>query len=169
MPKTPPKPQSGGQKYHDGIPALVRSLAGRSKHGLTDKEIAAKLGVAVRTVHRWKKDHPEFAKALIETKALLDSRVEISLFRRATGYRYTEVEVTLEGGAEVRRVVREKEALPDVNACKLWLTNRDPAAWKDKQEVEHSGEIKIDDARAVLLARLRSMVSAPEPEEEPAP
>ena len=134
---------AGGEKWHDGVPGIIRRLAGRSKAGLTDIEVAEHLGVAVRTVHRWKKDHPEFAKALIETKALLDSRVEISLFRRATGYRYTEVEVTLEGGAEVRRVVREKEALPDVNACKLWLTNRDPAAWKDKQDVEHSGDIAI--------------------------
>jgi hypothetical protein len=134
---------AGGEKWHDGVPGIIRRLAGRSKAGLTDIEVAEHLGVAVRTVHRWKKDHPEFAKALIETKALLDSRVEISLFRRATGYRYTEVEVTLEGGAEVRRVVREKEALPDVNACKLWLTNRDPAAWKDKQEVEHSGTTRV--------------------------
>jgi len=143
---------AGGEKWHDGVPGIIRRLAGRSKAGLTDIEVAEHLGVAVRTVHRWKKDHPEFAKALIETKALLDSRVEISLFRRATGYRYTEVEVTLEGGAEVRRVVREKEALPDVNACKLWLTNRDPAAWKDKQEVEHSGtiEIHIDQDDAAL-------------------
>ena len=157
---------AGGEKWHDGVPGIIRRLAGRSKAGLTDIEVAEHLGVAVRTVHRWKKDHPEFAKALIETKALLDSRVEISLFRRATGYRYTEVEVTLEGGAEVRRVVREKEALPDVNACKLWLTNRDPAAWKDKQEVEHSGGVKIDDARATLLTRIRARVPDRAPGEE---
>jgi len=132
---------AGGEKWHDGVPDIVRRLAGRSKAGLTDDEVAEHLGVAVRTVHRWKKDHREFAKALIETKALLDSRVELSLYRRALGYSYKEVEVTLEGGKEVRRVERTKEALPDVNALRLWLTNRDAANWKDKQEVEHSGTL----------------------------
>lgn len=159
---------AGGQKWHDGIPALVRSLAGRSERGLTDDEVAEHLGVAVRTVHRWKKDHPEFAKALLETKALLDSRVELSLYRRAVGYRYTEVEVTIEDGKVVRRVEREKETLPDTNACRLWLTNRDPENWSDRQRVEHGGEIKIDDARAVLLARIRALVPAGEDDSDQA-
>lgn len=167
MPKPSPKPKEGGQKYHDGIPALVRSLVGRSKHGLTDAELAKKIGVAVRTIHRWKKDHPEFRDALVETKAILDARVELSLFRRATGYSATKVEVTTEDGTETKRVTKTEEIAPDVQACRLWLMNRDPERWRDRQQVEHSGEIKIDDARAVLLARLRSLTSTSE--EEPAP
>jgi len=155
-----------GKKYHDGIPDQVRRLVGRSKSGLTDKEVAEEFGVDVRTVHRWKAAHPEFKKALIETKATLDSRVELSLYRRATGYRYTEVEVTLEHGEVTKRVEKEKEVLPDTNACRLWLTNRDPANWREKQVVEHSGEIKIDDVRAVLLARLKALVPAQAPEED---
>lgn len=135
-----------GEKWNDGIPDQIRRLVGRSTSGLTDKEVAEHLGVAVRTVHRWKKTHPEFQKALIETKATLDSRVELSLYRRAIGYTYTEVEVTLEPGLdgtpeEVRRIERTKEALPDLNAIRLWLINRDAANWRDKQEVEHSGTL----------------------------
>jgi len=135
-----------GEKWHDGIPDQVRRLVGRSKSGLIDREVAEHLGVAVRTVHRWKKDHPEFLKALVETKATLDSRVELTLYRRALGYTYTEVEVTFEPGpggksVEVRRIERTKEALPDLNAIRLWLINRDAANWRDKREVEHSGVV----------------------------
>jgi len=142
----------GGEKWHDGVPDIVRRLAGRSKAGLTDAEVAEEFRVDIRTVHRWKKSHPEFAKALIETKALLDSRVELSLYRRALGYRYTEVEVTLEDGEVTKRVEREKEVLPDVGAIRLWLINRDAANWRDKQDVEHSGtiEIHIDQDDAAL-------------------
>ena len=157
MPKPSPKPKEGGQKYHDGIPALVRSLVGRAERGLSDDEVAEKLGVAVRTVHRWKKDHPEFLKALIETKAVLDAKVEMSLFRRAVGYESTKVEVTVEDGAETKRVIKTEEVLPDVGACKLWLTNRDPEHWAEKQSIEHSGEIRIEDARATLLSRIRAL------------
>lgn len=139
---------AGGQKWHDGVPDIVRRLAGRSKAGLTDDEVAEHLGVAVRTVHRWKKTHPEFQKALIETKATLDSRVELSLYRRAIGYSYIEVEVTLEPGLdgkpeEVRRIERTKEALPDLNAIRLWLINRDAANWRDKQDVNVTGDLTI--------------------------
>lgn len=142
------KVQNRSQKYHDGIPALVRSLVGRSDCGLTDEEVAGVCEVSVRTIHRWKKDHPGFLKALIETKAIMDAKVELSLFRRATGYRYNEIEVFLdrtpEGkNVETRRVEKEKEVLPDVGACRLWLTNRDAQNWKDKQDLNISGGISV--------------------------
>lgn len=147
MPKTPPTPNDGRQKYHDGIPVLVRSLAGRSTAGLTDQEIADHLGVARKTVQRWKKDHPEFLAALIETKAVFDARVEMSLFRRATGYQITKIEVTTEGGQEVKRVTKTEEIPPDTNACRLWLTNRRPDLWRDVSEQKLSGEIGLADVR----------------------
>ena len=134
---------AGGEKWHDGIPDQIRRLVGRSKSGLTDKEVAEHLGVAVRTVHRWKKTHPEFQKALIETKATLDSRVELSLYRVAIGYRYTEVEVTLEDGKVTKRIEREREVPPNVAAIRLWLTNRDGANWRDKQDVNVTGDLTI--------------------------
>ncbi len=158
------KEQDGGQKWHDGIPALVRSLAGRSTKGLTDQEVADACGVVVRTVHRWKIDHPEFLKALLETKAIMDARVESSLYQRALGYPYKEVEITIEGGREIKRVERDKALPPDIPAIKLWLTNRDPERWRDKMDLEHSGKIEVEDARATLLARISAL--APEGNQE---
>jgi hypothetical protein len=160
---TKPKAQAKGErdngpKWNDGIPALVRSLAGRSKKGLTDQEIADTVGCAVRTIHRWKDDHPEFLAALLETKAIMNARVEMSIYQRAIGYRATKVEVTTEGGVETKRVVKTEDVAPDVTAGKFWLTCRDPANWKEKQTVEHSGEIRIEDARATLLSRIRALV-----------
>lgn len=134
---------AGGEKWHDGVPDIVRRMAGRSKAGLTDAEVAEEFGVDVRTVRRWKKSHPEFAKALIETKTLLDSRVELSLYRRALGYSYKEVEVTLEGGEVTKRVERVKEVPPDISAIRLWLTNRDAESWRDKQDVRVTGDLTI--------------------------
>ena len=139
-----PRTRTAGEKWHDGIPDQIRRMAGRSKSGLTDKEVAEEFGVAVRTVHRWKKTHPEFLKALIETKATLDSRVELSLYRVAIGYRYTEVEVTLEDGEVTKRIEREREVPPNVAAIRLWLTNRDAANWRDKQDVNVTGDLVIN-------------------------
>lgn len=133
----------GIEKWYDGIPDQVRRLAGRARSGMTDQEVADHLGVTIRTIHRWKKTHPEFKKALIETKAILDSRVELSLYRVAIGYSYTEVEVTLEGGVVTKRVERTKEVPPNVAAIRFWLTNRDPENWCDRQAVDYSGAVDV--------------------------
>ncbi|MGE7024557.1 transposase [Solibacillus cecembensis] len=36
---------------------------------------------------------------------------------------------------------RSKEVVPDVTAQIFWLKNRKPNDWRDKQQVEHSGEV----------------------------
>ncbi len=36
---------------------------------------------------------------------------------------------------------RSKEVVPDVTAQIFWLKNRKPVEWRDKQQVEHSGEV----------------------------
>jgi hypothetical protein len=43
---------------------------------------------------------------------------------------------------------------PDVIACIFWLKNRRPELWRDKHDVEHSGEVGIADRFAAALARL---------------
>ena len=34
----------------------------------------------------------------------------------------------------------EEELAPDVTACIFWLKNRDPEHWKDKHDVDLSGD-----------------------------
>lgn len=36
---------------------------------------------------------------------------------------------------------KTKEVVPDVTAQIFWLKNRKPETWRDKQQVEHSGEV----------------------------
>ncbi|MDW9366966.1 hypothetical protein GOB34_04310 [Sinorhizobium meliloti] len=54
-----------------------------SELGATDLEIAQAFDVNIRTIHRWKLNHPDFRQAL-ENSA--DRRVEESLYKRAIGY-----------------------------------------------------------------------------------
>lgn len=135
------KKKNPNQRWHAGIPDIVRRLVSESEGGLTDTELAKKLGVTRQTIHVWKKKYPEFAEVLAESKGLIDFRVEESLYKRAIGYEYKETEITYENGVETRRVVRIKYAHPDANACRLWLQNRLPDKWRDKQVIEHTGAI----------------------------
>jgi hypothetical protein len=109
--------------------------------GATDQEIADFFEVDTRTVYRWKHEHAEFCQALKTGKEVADERVERSLYQRAIGYEQDEVKIFMpaNAAAPVYAPFRAKIA-PDVTAAIFWLKNRRKDQWREKQEVEHSGE-----------------------------
>lgn len=112
------------------------------KLGMTDPEIALFFEVDPVTVWRWKHRHPEFCKAMTRGKKEADDLVEQSLWRRATGYSQPAVKIFMPAGAAEPVYASYVEHLPpDTGAAKMWLCNRRPEKWRDKQAVEHSGTI----------------------------
>lgn len=106
---------------------------------LTDEQIAELLGVSEQTVKNWYKQYPEFLASVKRAKAVSDDKVERSLFERATGYSVPDVHI----GAKGEKTPIIKHYPPDVVACIFWLKNRRPDLWRDKQEVEHSGDVRV--------------------------
>lgn len=113
--------------------------------GATDQELADVLQVSVRTISYWRAKRPEFAAALKAGKDEADERVERSLYQRAIGYEQDEVKIFMPAGADepVYAPYRAKVA-PDTTAAIFWLKNRRSKDWRDKQEVEHSGGVKVE-------------------------
>lgn len=117
--------------YHDD---WAWSLAAM---GATNDEIAAAMGISVRTIIRWAKDHGSFGKALAEGKGASDAKVIRSLYERATGYDYEEerkiVEYDKDGNVKPVRVEKTKKHVPpDVAAQCFWLKNRQRDRWADR-------------------------------------
>lgn len=109
--------------------------------GATDVEIADALGVDVRTYYRWKAEHPEFRQATLLGKESADERVEASLYHRAIGYSHDAVKIFMPANASAPVVAPYREHYPpDTAAASLWLRNRRPEKWRDKQDVEHTGK-----------------------------
>ena len=107
--------------------------------GATDFELADFFNVDTRTIYRWKNVHEDFCQALIAGKENADARVERSLYNRAVGYTF-ESEKVFQFQGEIVRAPTTEHVPPDPSAAKLWLTNRKPADWRDKQEHEHTGK-----------------------------
>jgi transposase-like protein len=105
-------------------------VEGWARDGLTDDQIAEKLGVGRTTLYKWKREKPNFANALKKGKEVVDREVENALIRAALGYEYEEETVTNKG--EVVRV--HKYQHPNVTAAIFWLKNRKPQEWREKQE-----------------------------------
>ena len=125
-------------KYIDWIePEGLLKLEGWARDGLIDEQIAQNIGIAASTLYEWKKQYPEISEALKKGKEVVDRQVENALLKRALGYEYDEI--TTEYGKETKRVT--KQVVPDVTAQIFWLKNRKPDQWRDKRDIEHSGEI----------------------------
>lgn len=112
--------------------------------GATDMEIADSLDVSVRTLYRWKAQHPDFRQALKIAKDVADERVERSLYQRATGYEQDSVKIFMPAGAESPVMAPYREVIaPDTTACIFWLKNRKSQEWRDKIDLEHGGQVSI--------------------------
>ena len=115
--------------------------------GATDAEIAEKLGISVRTIQLWRKDNEELFRPLKAAKDEADEKVERSLYQLATGYEYDAEKplvVSIGNGKSAVEIAKYREKVPpNTTAMIFWLKNRQPAKWRDKQEVEHSGEIGV--------------------------
>lgn len=135
--------------YRKEFAAQAQKLAAL---GATDIEVADFFEVDVRTIYRWKHDHPEFCQALNVGKDKADERVVNSLFQKAVGYEQDAVKIFMPAGAEkpVYAEYREKIA-PDTTAAIFWLKNRKPADWRDKQELDHTSSDKSMSPTQILL------------------
>jgi len=118
-----------------------------ARDGLTDEQIAHNMGVAYSTLRTWRDKYSALSAALKRGKEVVDIQVENALLKRALGYEYKEVKTEEYQGKDgpVKNVTTTiKEVVPDTTAQIFWLKNRKPDAWRDKQNVELSGEIKTN-------------------------
>lgn len=104
---------------------LIR-VQGWARDGLTDQQIAEKMGIGVRTLYEWKKKYSQFSQALKSGKEVVDYAVENALLKKA-----------LAG---------------DVGACCFWLKNRRPDKWKDRIDAA----VSMEDHKPDMIADIRS-------------
>lgn len=132
-------------KFEQSMVIAVKYMA---YSGLTDVQMAEELGINIDTFYDWQNKFPAFSEAIKEGKSLPDEAVQSALFRRATGYTHKvqKALVVSQGRGEPSEVeiVEVNESLaPDPTSMIFWLKNRRPDRWREKQDVEHSGQVSI--------------------------
>ncbi len=169
-------------------PEGLLRLESYARDGLTDEQIATKLGIHRDTLNEWKKRYPVISDTLKRGKEVIDVQVENALLKRALGYTYneekyasvhmdeaeyfekldaymnkykfehpeaTDSELLLvrEQFPKTKEILVErkiKEVVPDTTAQIFWLKNRRPDKWRDKQNVELSGQVETNNPYAGL-------------------
>jgi len=136
-------------------PEYIEQVERLAMLGFTNKELAEYFGLASddSALDTWTKRHPEFASALKRGRVEADCKVAAALFKRATGFNYTEEQaVGGKGGADV--VTVERYQIPDVGAICFWLKNRHRNAWRDKPPEEAVDGGAMERALRALAERL---------------
>lgn len=133
---------AGGRptKYKPEYPEQAAKLCAL---GATDAQLADFFDVSISTVALWKVEHPEFSDAIRLQKEIANERVEQSLYRRAMGYEHDETDIRVIGQEILKTPIR-KHYPPDSTAMIFWLKNRKPAEWREKSEIEHSGNFAAE-------------------------
>lgn len=145
-------------KYKEWLdPEGLLKIEGWARDGLVDEQIAQNIGINPATLYDWKKKYPEISKALKKGKEVVDRQVENALLKRALGYKYEEIKTEkTEEGKKV--TVTVKEVVPDTTAQIFWLKNRKPDQWRDKQQIEHSGEIRNNPYESLTTEELKKLI-----------
>ena len=111
-----------------------------ARQGFSDTQIAENLGIKKSAYYQYQRDHSDFAEAIKRGKKPVNLQVENALLKRALGYEYEETtkEVRKDESGNTINVVRkvEKHVPSDVAAMIIWLKNREPDRWRDKQVFE---------------------------------
>lgn len=128
-------------KYQQWLePDNLLLLQAWARDGFTDEQIATKIGISKQTFYDWKKKYPDFSDSLKKGKEIVDIQVENALLKRALGYEYVEYsEECSEDGIKKKKTV--KHVIPDTTAQIFWLKNRRADLWRDKRDLEMSGNI----------------------------
>lgn len=121
--------------------------------GLSDKQIADKIGISVSTLYEWKKRFSDFSEALKKSKEIADHQVKNAVFKKSIGYKTTvkkafklkEVKYSKDGKriSEKETVVYADDEIyipPDTTAAIFWLKHRQPDDWGDKPAVTDKTE-----------------------------
>ena len=103
---------------------------------MTERQIAQRLGLAIGTFQKYKKDHPELKEALKVGKVGLIEELKSTLKKKAKGFYYEETKTFIkrEGDKQIETVEKYRRyAPPDTGAIHLLLKNLDETWRNDDQ------------------------------------
>jgi len=130
--------------------------------GADDDGLADYFGVSSRTIKRWKRNYDDFCHAVLNGKLKADAKVAAALYKSAIGDHFITEEriVNTSDGHEIVQIKRQVE--PNVNAQRMWLHNRQPDKWRDKQvhqiDVTVIPQAKLDEIHQRNIEKQREMM-----------
>lgn len=129
------------EKYKDSFVERARNCM---KEGYTLQQLAKHLKIEYTTLFHYRRKYPEFDEAIEQGREMADEKIEQAVYNRALGMEITEEEIEMdEEGNVLKRTIKKKMLAPDGATARWWLHNRKPEVWRDKKEIEVTGDLEI--------------------------
>jgi len=130
----------GRPTKYEGEKTVRQAYSIVSKLGATGPELAQALDVSIDTISEWQNKYPQFSAAIKDGRDYFDTiQIENALAARARGMRKKTITTDEDGNV----VIKEEELPPDPTSMIFWLKNRNKDRWRDKTDVEHSGNVEV--------------------------
>lgn len=122
------------------LPENLTLVQGWRRDGLSDKQVAANIGINQATLYDWLKKYDKFSEAYKKGTEVALYEVENALYKAACGYDVTEAEMvkttTPDGNEAKQERKRLRHIPPNIGAICFILKNRRPEKWRDRQEIQ---------------------------------
>ena len=150
------------QRYWKACEVIRASLT----RGETYTMAYTRAGIGETTFYRWRDEREEFRQMLREAEENYISEkvntLQQSLYKRATGYEYTEVrtEYGMDDDGQpiiLRQVKTDRQTAPDTGALVFALCNLAPEKWQNKQRTE----LTTDDTQSGIRVEVVTAGNAP--------
>ncbi len=115
-----------------------------ARDGLTDEQLARKMGISRETLRVWAKKYPGISGSVTRGRGGAREQIENAVYKRALGYTvevkepmkvrrrfFNPTTGKMEEQEEVVQGVREVHIPPDTRAAQMWLTNRERDRWAE--------------------------------------
>lgn len=138
-------------------PETTEKLVKHLKKGSTITSACQAVGISRETFYDWMDKKPDFSDTIKKAMAIPDRKVENSLFKQAKGFfkvKEKHFEVEKDGKKQLVKVI-EKVVLPNVTATIFYLKNKKPDEFKDRHNLDLSGDMNIKVISAVPRSKKR--------------
>ena len=155
---------AGQRMFLPDYPDQIRAIL---MQGLDEDDISDLFDISRQQMGIWKAQYPHFKKALEDGFTDADAAVLGALFQVATGASHPETKVMMWDGEILTHEVI-KHYKPDVQAIKLWMTNRQRKHWSDRKETKVSGDMDApiglrDETKLEVMSSILSLIQ-PKPD-----
>ena len=132
-------------------PEGLTTIRDWKRQGMTDEAMASRMRISPATLYEWQKRFPEISEAVKKGREVVVGEVVDAMQRKAVGYSYEEVtrERARDAEGNPTMIITKsvtKHIPADTTAGIFLLKNLDPEHWRDKKEVQLSGDVGIHDA-----------------------
>lgn len=122
-------------KWEQSVLPRLDEVEAWARDGVSDKDIAHNLGIALSTLYDYKSQHEELSRAMARGKTYVDDVIVTNAYlRRIVGYDAQEVKreykIQEDGTRLLIKETTQTRHIPgDPRAAEFWLCSRQPKKW----------------------------------------